>query len=480
MSRSVVIIGAGPAGLSAASHALDLGASVTLLDAADQLGGQYWRHAPATAGEPTDAQLQHGWNTFGRLRDAVEADPRCRVLTSAHVWAIEHGSGMTVHALLGPADGSHRAAQTFRPDALVLATGAHDRTLPFPGWDLPGVYTAGAAQALAKSEGIALGSRIVVAGAGPFLLPVAASLTAVGAEVLGIFEASPVRRLARGWLPRPWQLLGSPAKAGELAGYVGHQLRRRIPYFPGHAVVAAHGDGAVDSVTVARVDATWSPIAGTERRLAADAMCVSHAFTPRLELPIAAGCRIGVDGFVTVDDDQCSTVAGVYAAGEITGIAGADAALAEGAVAGHCAAGGTPADPRIRGSVRARARSRQFAGRMAAAHGVGPGWRDWLTDETLVCRCEEVSYGRIRAVAAATPDAGLRSLKLSTRACLGPCQGRICGRTVADLLGRDGSTDHRPIAIPIRLGELAQDQLAQDQQSQDQEQQDQQVSVHRH
>ena len=154
----------------------------------------------------------------------------------------------------------------------------------------------------------------------------------------------------------------------------------------------------------------------------------------------------------------------MYAAGEITGIAGADAALAEGAVAGHCAAGGSPADPTIRGSVRGpRPRSRQFAGRMAAAHGIGPGWRDWLTDETLVCRCEEVSYGRIREVAAATPDAGLRSLKLSTRACLGPCQGRICGRTVADLLGRDGSTDHRPIAIPIRLGELAQDQQSQDQ-----------------
>ena len=105
------------------------------------------------------------------------------------------------------------------------------------------MYTAGAAQALAKSEGIALGARVVVAGAGPFLLPVAASLTATGAEVLGIFEASPVRRLASGWLPRPWQLLGTVAKAGELAGYVGHQLRRRIPYFPGHAVVAAHGAG---------------------------------------------------------------------------------------------------------------------------------------------------------------------------------------------------------------------------------------------
>jgi NADPH-dependent 2,4-dienoyl-CoA reductase/sulfur reductase-like enzyme len=469
MTRTVVIIGAGPAGLSAASAALDRGSSVTLLDAADQLGGQYWRHAPSVAGDPTDTRLQHGWHTFSRLRDALEADPRCRVLTSAHVWAIEHGAGVTVHALLGPTDGSRRAARTFRPDALVFATGAHDRTLPFPGWDLPGVYTAGAAQALAKSEGIALGSRVVVAGAGPFLLPVAASLTGTGAEVLGIFEASRMRRLASGWLPRPWQLLGSAAKAGELAGYVGHQLRRRIPYFPGRTVVAAHGAEAVDSVTIARVDATWSPIPGTERRLATDAVCVSHAFTPRLELPIAAGCRIGADGFVTVDDHQCSTVAGVYAAGEITGIAGADAALAEGAVAGHCAAGGTPADPRIRGPVRARARSRQFAGRIAAAHGIGPGWRDWLTDETLVCRCEEVSYGHLRTVAAATPDAGLRSLKLSTRACLGPCQGRICGRTVADLLGRDGSTDHRPIAIPIRLGELARDQHEEDQQRQDQQ-----------
>lgn len=465
MTRSVLIIGAGPAGLAAASAALDRGASVTILDTADELGGQYWRHAPSTGTDPRDSRLQHGWRKFTRLRDTLEADPRCSVLTSAHVWAIEHSSGVVVHVLRGPADGSDRAVHMFRPEALVLATGAHDRTLPFPGWDLPGVYTAGAAQAMAKSEGIALGSRVVVAGAGPFLLPVAASLTAVGAEVVGVFEASPVRRLASGWLPRPWQLLGTPAKAAELAGYVGHHLRRRIPYVPGHAVVAAHGSEAVDSVTIARVDATWSPITGTEHRIATDAVCVSHAFTPRLELAIAAGCRTGDGGFVDVDDHQCSSVTGVYAAGEITGIAGADAALAEGAVAGHCAAGGSIADPTIQRSVRARTRSRQFAGRMAAAHGIGPGWRDWLTDETLVCRCEEVSYGRLRDVAAATPDAGLRSLKLSTRACLGPCQGRICGRTVTDLLGRDGSTDHRPIAIPIRLGELAQDQhLQQDQQ----------------
>jgi NADPH-dependent 2,4-dienoyl-CoA reductase/sulfur reductase-like enzyme len=461
MSRSVLVIGGGPGGLAAAYAALDRGAEVTLLDGSDQLGGQYWRHAPGV--ESPDLRLQHGWNTFTRLRDALLGDPRCTVLTSAHVWAVEPnrngaaGPPATVHVLVGPADGTNRDARTFRPDTLVLATGAHDRTLPFPGWDLPGVYTAGAAQAFAKAEGIALGRRVVVAGAGPFLLPVAASLTAIGARVLGVFEASPIRRLAAGWLPRPWQLLGSVTKAGELGGYVAHQVRARVPYRTGHAVVAAHGDHAVEAVTIARVDSRWSPLPGSERRLEADAVCVSHAFTPRLELPIAAGGRVGTDGFLVVDDDQrCAP--GVYAAGEITGIAGADAAMAEGSIAGHCAAGGSATDAAIRVSVRDRTRSSQFARRLAAAHGIGSGWRDWLTEPTLVCRCEEVSYGRLCQVSAATPDAGLRSLRLSTRAGLGACQGRICGRTVAELLGRPGSTDHRPIATPIRLGELAQDQ----------------------
>ena len=456
---SLVVVGGGPAGLAAAYAARRRGATVTLLDSSDQLGGQYWRHAPGPGGP--DHRLQHGWSTFTRLRDALVEDAGCTIVTGAHVWAVERDTPVTLHVLVGPADGVEREARTFAPDALVLATGAHDRTLPFPGWDLPGVYTGGAAQAFAKAEGLALGRRVVVAGAGPFLLPVAASLVATGAQVLGVFEASTVRRLARGWLPRPWQLAGSTGKLGELAGYVGTQVRHRVPYRPGYAVVAAHGDTGVESVTLSRVDADWSPIPGTERRLDVDAVCVSHGFTPRLELPLSAGAEVGGDGFAIVDDEQrCAP--GVYAAGEITGIAGADAALAEGAIAGHCAAGGSLTDPAIVGRVRDRSRSAQFARRIQAAHGIGPGWRNWLTAPTLVCRCEEVSYGRLCDVAAATPDAGMRSLRLTTRAGLGVCQGRICGRTVAELLDHAGPTDHRPIAVPIRLGELAGPTAARD------------------
>ncbi|MBT2517442.1 FAD-dependent oxidoreductase [Streptomyces sp. ISL-90] len=459
--------------MAAARAARQRGASVVVLDAAEQLGGQYWRHLPGSRPSAREQRLHHGWRTFTELRAALEADPGCEIVTSAQVWAIETewraDAAVVVHALVGPPDGSDRAARTYRPDALVLATGAHDRTLPFPGWDLPGVFTSGAAQALAKGERVAVGRRVVVAGAGPFLLPVAASLAATGARVSGVFEAARASTLARGWLSRPWVLRGVAGKGGELAGYAWGHLRHRIPYHLGRAVVAAHGTERVESVTIARLDTAWRPVPGSEVRVEADAVCVSHGFTPRLELPIAAGCEISPDRFVRVDDAQRTSVVGVYAAGEITGIGGADAALAEGAIAGHCAAGGRADEAAVRAASAARRTSAAFAARLEAAHGIRPGWTAWLADDTIVCRCEEVPYGRLMATAAATRSRGLRSLKLTSRAGLGICQGRICGRTVESLLGEgatdaasgrgglidDATTDRRPIVSPLRLGELA-------------------------
>ncbi|MQM27888.1 pyridine nucleotide-disulfide oxidoreductase [Glycomyces sp. NEAU-7082] len=366
------------------------------------------------------------------------------------------GTAVAVHALIGPADAGGREARTFTADAIVLATGAHDRTLPFPGWHLPGVFTAGAAQALAKGERIAVGRRVVVAGAGPFLLPVAQSLTAAGADVLGVFEAARPAALAKGWLPRPWRLLAAAHKGAELAGYAAHHLAGRVPYRLGRAVVEARGDGRVEEVVIARLDADWTPVPGTERTVTADAACVSHGFTPRLELSIAAGCEIGPDRFVTVDDRQRTSVANVYAAGEITGIGGVDAALAEGRIAGRSAAG----SPASRADLRRRDATADFARRIDAAHGIRPGWTAWLRDDTVVCRCEEVAYGPLRDAAAATRQTSLRSLKLTTRAGLGICQARMCGRTVEDLTGAgsaraEDTTDRRPLAAPIRLGDLA-------------------------
>ncbi|SEM10761.1 FAD-dependent oxidoreductase [Streptacidiphilus jiangxiensis] len=456
----VVVIGAGPAGLAAAVRARGRGAEVVLVDAMAQVGGQYWRRPPEGPGG--DGPLPgNDARRFAVLRERLAADPGCRVLTGTQVWALEQRPGLPpeVHLLQESPDGENRRL-VLAPQALVLATGAHDRTLPFPGWDLPGVFTAGAAQTLAKGEGLPVGRRVLVAGAGPFLLPAAVSLAAAGARVVGVHEAASLGRLADGYLSRPWESAGALGKTLELGRYALAHARHRIPYRTASAVVAAHGAQRVESVTVAALDAEWAPVPGTGRELEVDAVCVSHGFTPRLELAVAAGCRIASGRAVLVDAAQRTSVPGVYAAGEITGTGGAHLALAEGAVAGHCAAGGDVADPGLRGIRRLRRVHAAFARRLEAAHAVRPGWRGWLDDATTVCRCEGVTVGTLREVAAATGSAGMRSLRLTTRAGLGMCQGRVCGRTVEELLGVEGAGDHRPVAVPVRLGDLASEPVA--------------------
>ncbi|TNM60214.1 FAD-dependent oxidoreductase [Streptomyces sp. NP160] len=490
----VVVVGGGPAGLAAAAAARRAGARVVLLEGGDDVGGQYWRHLPAERPAAAERRLHHGWSTFAQLRRTLAGDDGCEVLTGASVWAVESGGeagSLVVRVLVTPpgrADDPARRHLALHPAALVVATGAHDLTLPFPGWDLPGVVTGGAAQAFAKSERLAVGERVVVAGAGPFLLPVASSLLATGARVLEVAEAAGPAQLARGWGAHPHRLVagrgaglaGAGVLAGktrELAGYVAALAAARVPYRTATGVVAARGDGRVEEVVLARLDASWSPVPGTERILAADALAASHGFTPRLEVALAAGAAVDDPGagFVAVDAHGATSAPGVWAAGEVTGIGGADAALVEGALAGLAAAG-TTEGAEVERLLRRRRVLRAFADRLAAAHTPRPGWLAQVTDDTVVCRCEEVTAGRLRSVAQATASAtdtpaGARSLRLTTRAGLGPCQGRICGHAVDAVLGCGPpaaptssttaptrprvSHQRRPLAVPVRLGELA-------------------------
>lgn len=446
--KHVVIVGAGPAGLAAAEYALRAGARVTVLDQAEAPGGQYHRTLPEAYAARRPERLHHGWAEFDRRRRLLE-HPRCQWWPGSTVWALDRVENQ-VHVLRGQADGSGRRRSALEPDALILATGAHDRTLPFPGWELPGVYTAGAAQALAKGERVAIGGRVLVAGAGPFLLPVAESLLGVGAEVVAVLEANPFATVRKGWSARPWELAAHAGKSAELARYAATLARHRVPYRFAHAVIEARGADRVREVVTARVRADWSIVPGTERTYEVDAVCVGHGFVPQPELAVAAGCVLD-GGFVRVDAEQRTTVDGVFAAGEITGIGGAVTAAAEGAVAGCVAAGGDPG----RSLIRERDRARAFAGRLAAAHPIGAAWRDWLAEDTIVCRCEETTYGELTRAAGDPACPGSHALKLGTRAGLGPCQGRMCGPTVSELSGVT-ERHHRPIVQPIRLGELAE------------------------
>ncbi|MGC5077416.1 FAD-dependent oxidoreductase [Agrococcus sp. DT81.2] len=450
--RHVIVLGGGPAGLAAASGALAEGARVTLLDEGERLGGQYWRHHE----QLTDARLQHGWSAFVALREVIAAaceSGRATVLQRAAVWRID-GAARRVHALLGVADAPGRRRVELTGDAIVLATGAHDRALPLPGWTLPGVTTAGAAQALAKRDGVAVGRRTLVAGAGPFLLPVAQSIALVGGEVVGVLEASRVSSLAAGWLARPWELLGAGRKAGELAEYAASLARHRTPYRTGHGVVRILGERRVEAAVMARLDADWRPLPGTEREVACDAVALGHGFMPRIDAALQAGCVVsasapGEPRFVQVDELQRTSVEGVLAAGEITGIGGADAALAEGEIAGRTAAGA--ARGALGAMVRRRTATDAFARRLADAHGIRDGWRSWVEDDTVVCRCESVDAGTIARAAGSAS----RAMRLATRAGLGACQGRTCGAAVEALCGERLELDRRPLLAPLRLSELA-------------------------
>lgn len=464
----VVVVGAGPAGVAAAVAAAAAGARVVLLDAEARAGGQYWRQGPRGVG-----RYHHDVGTWRGLAAALARDVAAGAVdhrAGHRVWRVEppaDGAPAAVHATTSGPDGD--AAVTVRGRTLVLAPGAHDRALPFPGWDTPGVLTAGAAQALLKEHGVLAGRRVVVGGTGPFLLPVAAGLADAGADVAAVCEAND----GRGWL-RGWRAVAAlPGKAAEGARYAATLARHRVPVRPRTAVVAVHGRDAVEGVTLARLDAGWRVVPGSERHVECDAVAVGFGFLPRLDLPLQAGCatRTGDDGTpaVVVDALQRTTVDGVLVAGEATGVGGADLAVAEGRVAGAAAAAAALGRPDPAGPGPDVARLRAFAAALHAAHPVRDGWRTWLHDDTLVCRCEEVPLHALHAVVDDLGATDARTAKLLSRCGMGWCQGRVCGEAVSRIVSaRTGAADPaarlvtdlvgtgtRPVAVPVPLGLLA-------------------------
>jgi thioredoxin reductase len=448
MSVDLVVVGGGPAGISAALAAADAAVDVCLVDSAPALGGQIWRQAESggvTAIAPAELR-------------AAAAHPRIDRLGETSVWHAtpRDGGGATLYL----------SGRTLDARAVVLATGASELTLPFPGWDLPGVVTPGAAQALLKAHGVPIGRSVVVAGTGPFLWPVAAGLIRAGVRVAALIEAAPQRRaasIAAG-------LLRHPALVRQAAGYLRTVAASRTRVLTGRAVIAAHGTDAVSSVTVARLDAQGRPLAAGRREIAADAVCVGWGFVPAVEIARMVGCAETRHATrplsaVAVDADQATSVPGVFAAGEVTGIAGAVAAAAEGAIAGAAAARFLGAAGPSQRRERRRRRSAQHAATVLdRGYPVPPRWLDWLTDDTVVCRCEEVPWRQV----ADTIDAGItdvRAIKGQTRCGMGWCQGRVCGPALQSAAAARaglpvdavGDLATRPFATPVTIAELARE-----------------------
>ncbi|HXS96966.1 MAG TPA: FAD/NAD(P)-binding oxidoreductase [Candidatus Limnocylindrales bacterium] len=393
----VVVVGAGPAGLAASRRALASGARVAMLDDNPAAGGQIWRGMVAE-------------------RDVPAVDR----MMSARVVAAPSAGRLSVEFPQGAADLEY--------GALVLATGARERFLPFPGWTLPNVAGAGGLQALAKGGLPVKGKRVVVAGSGPLLLAVAKYLRDHGATIAAIAEQAThpaVVGFAAKLVAQPKKLMQAMQLRAGLAG---------VRYLTSCWPVRAVGDGELESVTLRRRDTQW-----TER---CDYLACGFGLVPNLELASVLGCRIE-NGAVAVDGQQQTSVAHVYAAGEATGIGGLDLAIVEGEIAGLAAAGGTAE----RALLAERDRHRRFAADLERAFALRAELREMVTDDTLMCRCEDVTFGRVRECA------GWREAKLHTRCGMGPCQGRVCGAAAEFLLGWHAESV-RPPVFPARISTL--------------------------
>jgi D-hydroxyproline dehydrogenase subunit alpha len=461
-SFDVAVVGGGPAGMSAAVAAADAGVSVALLDAGSALGGQFWRHPPDRALAAEVADQHHGLRQYRRLATAVAAHGRrgrLQVLARHEVWTLGRDEAGFVVRAVDRADSRQRLV---RARSLVLAPGAYDRQVPFPGWTLPGVMTAGGVQALLKGSATVAGQRVLVAGTGPFLLPVAAGLASAGATVVGVHEASS----GTGWTRHAGAVVRNLAKLGEGAGYAATLVRHRVPYRRRSTVVEAHGDDELREVTIGLLDASGAVKPGSEQRVAVDVLAVGWGFTPQLELPLSLGCatRVDVDGSLVavVDDEQRTSVDGVYVAGEACGVGGAALAAVEGRIAGAAAAGqlGATVSSSSR-NRRQRAALRSFAAAMHRTYPVPASWTDRVRAADLVCRCEEVTVGRLHEVVDDLGARDPRSAKLMARVGMGWCQGRVCGYASSCLVALWTGTEPdpaqlatRPVATPVPLGAL--------------------------
>lgn len=435
LAPKVLVVGGGPAGLSAASVIAESGLSVVLVDERLTLGGQFYKQ-PADGREVNEAAIDHQFQSGRRLIRRFEAS------------GATYLGGTTVWGVFGATQVAASDEHTnflIEPSTIVLATGAYERGVPMPGWTLPGFMTTGAMQTLLRSYQVTPGQRVVLSGNGPLNLQVAVELTRAGVHVVGLAE------LAR--KPGPWawrQLLTMGVNAPQLVAdglrHVNELKQLGVPIFYESAVISARGRTSVEVAKIAQVDSDGRPISGTEKELTADVVCIGFGFVPSNEIARTLGCNHHYDPVRRIlvperSETGKSSIDNVWIVGDCAGLSGARSAEQGGLIAGAAVVeeqGQLTQKLRIERdrAVILRRQALRFQSALWSLYSAPAILDQFAEAETLVCRCEAVTLGSLnQAIAEELDTAG--AVKRMTRAGMGPCQGRYCGPFIVDLVARE-------------------------------------------
>ena len=460
----VLVIGGGPAGLSAARGAMLCGSNVTLIDERPSLGGQYFKQLARTH----------------RFVDSSEADAQFRqgraLIEEVEKLGVEVWSGASVWGAFPPGElavsGADKTQHLFRPRRLIIATGAYERGVPVPGWTLPGFMATGAVQTLLRAYRVTPGRRVLIAGNGPLNLQLAVEFLGAGIKPVAVVEAAP--RPGFGRLPAlAHACANSPGLIRNGLAYLARLLAAGVPVIYERAVVAAEGDERVERAVTARIDAVGRPMPGTERDFVVDIVCAGYGLMPSTDISLALGCAHQFDqsrGCLLAESDEHgqTTMEGIFVVGDCAGLGGAQVALEQGFIAGTAAARtlGRSVSEAVETELRLRrrrlARHRAFQSSLRAIFDAPLLTYQLASPQTVVCRCEGVHLETITAALAAG-GCSLSAVKKRTRAGMGRCQGRYCSPVIASFLPAPGEMRipgaflaPRPPIKPVPIAEIAE------------------------
>lgn len=473
ISYDVAIVGAGPAGLEAAIACSENSLNVVLIDRSPKPGGNFYRSLP-------DSFERRGSSSHIRSMKSIMArlgQVNLEQKFATEVWGIypdEESGGWIL--------GLHTSGccRDIYAANVVLAPGAMERTVPFPGWTTPGVMTAGGVQSFIKGQAILPGKRFLLAGSGFLQLAVGAKLLAEGAEVVGIFESQFLD-----WKKRPpfRSIIGQGGRFKEALSYLGQIAKSKVRYRWGWTVIHVEGGDRVRKATVAKLNPESIPISGSEQSFEVDTVAIGMGFSPSIELSLLCGVRHEYDKTQNVyvpwrDGNFQSSKNGVYLAGDGAGIGGARLATIEGRIVGLALviaegkASGSHLGREIITLKRAHRREMSFVDWMNRIFRLPAGMYALSQEETIICRCEDVTRRDIiEAVRKGAKT--INEIKALTRSGMGYCQGRTCRDAIARILEQEtgdkidewvanrspGLFTARPPIYPIPVIDFARVQL---------------------